>query len=154
MRPARIPLRVLRTSSFPSKARATRRGSRLKNSAVSKVAWLSEFGRNRLMQKLRARQEYTVRIGIDAAISVLAPRLPNGRTGTPGAPPESSRRTLQICQDFVGVAFGFYVVEDVFDFAIGAYDESGPRYAFHFFAVHVFFLDHAEPGGDFLVGIG
>ena len=50
--------------------------------------------------------------------------------------------------------FGFHVVEDVFDLAVGTDDERGPRDPFEDFAVHVFVFDHAEGIADLLVGIG
>src|SRR3984893_17815403 len=66
----------------------------------------------------------------------------------------SSSRALQVRQHFIRVPFCFYVIEDVLDLAVGAYDESCSRDAFHFLAVHVFLFDHAEQVGNFLLRIG
>src|SRR5580658_5553238 len=72
-----------------------------------------------------------------------------------GCTPEKVRSggAFQIGQNFFGVTFGFYVVEDLFNFAVGADHEGCPGDALYFLAVHVFLLDHAEQVRDLLVWI-
>ena len=42
------------------------------------------------------------------------------------------------------MAFGFHLVEDVFDLAIRTNNERSPNHAHDFLAVHILFLEHAE----------
>jgi hypothetical protein len=51
------------------------------------------------------------------------------------------------------MAFRFYFGKDVLDLAIGADDKRSPDDAHHFLPVHVFFLQHAECVGHFLIRI-
>lgn len=50
--------------------------------------------------------------------------------------------------------FGFHIVEDVLDLAVGSNHERSSSNPLKDFAVHVLVFDHAEGMADFLVGIG
>lgn len=52
------------------------------------------------------------------------------------------------------MAVGFYVFENVGDFAVGADQERGSGNSHHFLAVHVLFFHYAELVNDGLVFIG
>src|ERR1700684_1788403 len=67
---------------------------------------------------------------------------------------DRSGGAFQIGQNFFSVALGFYIVEDVFDFAIGSDHKGCPGDAFYFLAVHIFLFDYAKQVRDFLVWIG
>ena len=53
-------------------------------------------------------------------------------------------RCFEVVEDLLGVAFGFYLGENVLDFSVGPDDEGGADDAHHFLAVHIFFLENAE----------
>ena len=57
-------------------------------------------------------------------------------------------------EDFLGVAVGLDLVEDVGDLAVGADEECSTLDAHDLLPVHVLFLDDAEGVADLLVGIG
>src|ERR1035438_5484547 len=172
MRPARSPTAVLRISNFPNKARATRRGSRSKNSAFSTVARPSEVMASPIPRRvgvgvLRAISAKFISISTAQAAPRLAPKERARTWGTavtqddragPGHCRPAARarlhRALQILQHFVGVPFGFHVVEDVFDLAVGTNHERCARDSLHFFAIHVFLFDYAEEIRDLLLRIG
>ena len=52
------------------------------------------------------------------------------------------------------MAVGFHLLKNVLDLAVGADDESGPRHAHHFFAVHILFLHHTVEIANGLIGVG
>src|ERR1700687_1003702 len=149
MRPARIPRGVFRTSSFPSNARATRRGSRLKNSALNQTTPLRTFiplslslviPREARDLQFAARCRFLASLGMTTAKGVACAL--------------SLGRTLQISQHFVRVPFRLHIIENVLDLAVGTNDESRPRDPFHFLAIHVLLFDHAEKVRNFLLWIG
>jgi hypothetical protein len=57
-------------------------------------------------------------------------------------------------EDFLGVAVGFDLVEDVGDFAVGPDEECGALDAHDLLPVHILFLDDAEGVANFLVNVG
>ena len=61
---------------------------------------------------------------------------------------------LQIFQNFLSVALGLHVFENVRDAAVRADYEGCSRDSLHFLSVHVLLFDHAERLADFLIGVG
>jgi hypothetical protein len=52
------------------------------------------------------------------------------------------------------VALGFYFLENVYDFPVGANQEGGSGNSHHRLAIHVFLFHHVVGGTDCLVGVG
>src|SRR5208337_1265304 len=153
-----MPRGIFRTSNFPNNARATLRGSRLKNDGFRRVGeadilggpiaevrgQIAEVNPKGFNSKSGRHRFYLCNLA-----SHLSPRFLPWQSAT--VLPTS--RALQILQHFLSMALGFYVVEDVFNLAIRPDDKGGACNPHDFVAVHVLFFDYTELAGNLLVRV-